>query len=376
MCLLEVTLARVLNTSKPRPLTHWNWSCILQGLSGIEFWAAGHRHWDTDMSWLLLMPQQSVEAPHSRSIINVFQALCTYSDLTFPHPLSNRHHQVVHEAICCHHSPSKHYNRSHNSLVPYPKKSQETDLFSLPLFSLPVFLTRVTSTPPYIAVSYFCCIFDKHFLAAHVHPSFSNRFLTFHSLPASRNLSPLLFAVFTHFLKVLSELHNKSKSTKYFPPCKMRFAWVIVSLLSYLMPRWTPGSFGFCTSDIVSLYPLITIAASSAACPASKVLPQQPIIFCGLCIKVSTWIAQGNPLLSLVFPRQWTCHIIQGVPDLAFGWWMACRHSLSGMPRLQKFHQVQIKMTLTLSSFGGWLGLRISPDSTGEVVLSNLLLLG
>lgn len=115
-------------------------------------------------------------------------------------------------------------------------------MFFLPLS---VFLTCVTSTPLYVAVSYVCCIFDKHFLAANLYPSFSIRLFTFLSSPASRNSSPLRFAVFTHFLQVLSKLHNKSKFTKYFPLCKTRFAWAIVSLLSYFVPRWTPGPIEF-----------------------------------------------------------------------------------------------------------------------------------
>lgn len=180
------------------------------------------------------------------------------------------------------------------------------------------------------------------------------------------------------FAQCLPELHNKSKFTKYFlsPLCKTRFDWAIVGLLSYFVPRWTLGSFEFCTCDIASLYPQLLLQHSSAACPASKALPHQPIILCGLCINLSTWIVQGNPLLSLVFPRLWTCHTIQRVLHIASGWWMAGRHSLSGMLGLQKFHKVQIKLALTLSSFGGWLGLRISPALPGEVMLSNLLLLG
>lgn len=98
--------------------------CILQGLSGMEIWAAGHRHWGTDMLGslcrLLLMPEQPVQAPHSRSIANAFHALHTYPGLTFLPCLSNRHLWEVHEAPCCHHSPSKHSNGSHNVLYDLP----------------------------------------------------------------------------------------------------------------------------------------------------------------------------------------------------------------------------------------------------------------
>lgn len=282
-----------------------------------------------------------MEAPHSRSIINGFQALCTYSDLTFPLLSAT-------DTIKWYRKPSVAITALANttteatiSLCLTLRRVRKQICF----LSLCLCSWHVQLLPLLTFLSYFCCIFDKHFLAAYLPPYFSIRFFTFHSPPVSRNLSPLLFALLTHFLQRLFELHNKSKFTKYFlfPLCKTRFVWAIVSLLSYFVPRWTPGSFEFSTSDIASLYPLITIAASSEACPASKALPQQPIILCGLCIQVSTWNVQGNPLLNLVFPRLWTCHIIQRVSYLASGWWMAGRHSLSGMLGLQKFYKVQIK---------------------------------
>lgn len=83
------------------------------------------------------------------------------------------------------------------SFLPYSMNNQETDLFSLPWS---VFLMFATSISPHPAVSYFYCIFDRQFLAAHLSPSFPTRFFPFNSPSASSTFSPLLFALFLHFL--------------------------------------------------------------------------------------------------------------------------------------------------------------------------------
>lgn len=87
-------------------------------------------------------------------------------------------------------------------------------------------------------------------------------------------------------------------------------------------------------------------------------------------------VVEGSPLLSLVFSGPWACHIIHREPHLAPGCQIVCRHSLLGMPGHQRLHKAQIKLTLALSSIGGWLGLRRSTATAGEEVLRNLLLLG
>lgn len=174
------------------------------------------------------------------------------------------------------------------SFMPYPKNSQETDLFSLPWS---VFLMCATSTSPDPAVSYFCCTFDGWFLAAHRGPSFPTRLFTFNCPPASCNFFPLLFALFLHFPRCLSELHSKSKLTKCFlsPPCKTDLLGLLSSPACWvtLCPDGPPRSFELCPAAIPAFHLLITVAATSAACPTAKALPQQQTILHALCTGVS-----------------------------------------------------------------------------------------